>query len=171
MNAREATERETPLPHHIAETVNAVQELHLRHRDQASRFERATEKAARVLGQPVCLIILTVLILVWTVFTLRDPGLSADWLEAPLNVFAVYATLLILAGQRRQERLATVRDQLTLQLALLNENKSAKIIALLEEFRRDNPVMKNRHDPEAAAMAAKIDTTQVSEAIARIDEA
>lgn len=57
-----------------------------------------------------------------------------------------------------------------MQLALVNERKSAKIISLIEEFRRDNPDMANRHDPEATAMSSKVDTKQVTEAIAKIEK-
>jgi hypothetical protein len=41
---------------------------------------------------------------------------------------------------------------------------------LLEEFRRDSPAMANRHDPEAEAMAAKVDPKQVSDAIAAVEK-
>lgn len=164
------------LPDHIAQTVGAVEELHLQHREDASRFELLAERGAPVLGQPMFLAALTLLILGWlAIGRWRDPqGYAATtavgWLATMLTIFAVYATLLILAGQRRLERLASHREQLTLQLALLNEQKSAKIIALLEEFRRDSPTMADRHDPEAEAMAAKVDPKQVSDAIAAIEK-
>jgi len=166
---------EHELPQHVLETVAAIQQLHLKHLEEASPFELFAERIARALGQPVFLAGLTVLIAAWVVANLAAPGLRFDpppfaWLVALLTLFAVYTTLLILAGQRRQERLADHREQLTLQLALLNEQKSAKVIALLEEFRRDSPSVANRPDPEAAAMAAAVDATQVSEAIREIEE-
>jgi len=36
-------------------------------------------------------------------------------------------------------------------VSLLAEQKTAKLIALIEELRRDLPEVTNRHDPEAAA--------------------
>jgi hypothetical protein len=36
------------------------------------------------------------------------------------------------------------REHLILELALLGEQKTAKVIELLEEFRRDNPLIRNR---------------------------
>jgi uncharacterized membrane protein len=62
--------------------------------------------------------------------------------------------VLILATQRREDQLAQRREQLTLELAILGEQKTAKIIQLLEESRQDNPQVHDRHDPEAEAMAA-----------------
>ena len=45
---------------------------------------------------------------------------------------------LILATQRRENQLAQLREQLNLELAILSEQKTAKVIQLLEESRRDN---------------------------------
>ena len=45
--------------------------------------------------------------------------------------------VLILATQRREYQLAQLREQLTLELAILSEQKTAKVIQLLEESRRD----------------------------------
>jgi uncharacterized membrane protein len=50
-------------------------------------------------------------------------------------------------------------------LAILSEQKSAKIISLLEEMRRDSPSLRNRVDPEAAAMAVAADPQTVLDAI------
>jgi uncharacterized membrane protein len=167
--------KQEQLPQHVLETVAAIHDLHLRHLDEASRFELFAERVARNLGQPVFLAALTVLIAAWAGVNVLTPQLRFDpppffWLTGLLTVFAVYMTLLILAGQRRSERLASDREQLTLQLALLNEQKSAKIISLLEEFRRDSPAVANRDDPEADAMAATVDPGQVTEAIRKIEE-
>jgi uncharacterized membrane protein len=73
--------------------------------------------------------------------------------------------VLILATQRREDQLTQRREQLTLELAILSEQKTAKIIQLLEESRRDNPQMHDRHDPEAEAMAQPADPGSVLAAI------
>jgi uncharacterized membrane protein len=54
--------------------------------------------------------------------------------------------VLILATQRREDQLAQHREHLILELALLDEQKTAKAIELLEEFRRNNPLIRNRVD-------------------------
>jgi uncharacterized membrane protein len=74
-------------------------------------------------------------------------------------------TILILTTQRREDELASRREQMTLELAILNEQKSAKIIALLEEFRRDDPNLPDRVDHHAAALSTAADTEAVMEAI------
>jgi uncharacterized membrane protein len=42
---------------------------------------------------------------------------------------------------------------MTLELAMLGDQKTAKIIALLEELRRDHPEIVDRVDREAAEMS------------------
>jgi uncharacterized membrane protein len=79
---------------------------------------------------------------------------------------------LILATQQREYQLAQLREQLTLELAILSEQKTAKVIQLLEESRRDNPLIRNRVDQEAEAMAQPADPQSVLDAIKEIhDEA
>jgi uncharacterized membrane protein len=73
--------------------------------------------------------------------------------------------LLVYATQRRDDQLAEQREQLTLELALLNEQKTAKLIELIEEFRRDIPIVDNREDPQAEAMARPVEPERVLEAI------
>jgi uncharacterized membrane protein len=74
-------------------------------------------------------------------------------------------TVLILSTQRRDDELTSYREQLTLELAILGEQKSAKIIELLEELRRDDPTIRNRIDHDAVAMSAPADPQAVLDAI------
>jgi uncharacterized membrane protein len=79
--------------------------------------------------------------------------------------------LLILISQRRERDWAHQRDQLTLELAMLSERKTAKIIQLLEEFRRDHPDMFDREDHEANAMSEPANARAVGEALLQPDRA
>ena len=51
---------------------------------------------------------------------------------------------------------------------ILGERKTAKIIDLLEEMRRDNPLVRNRVDDTAAAMAKPADPGAVLSAIEEV---
>jgi uncharacterized membrane protein len=75
---------------------------------------------------------------------------------------------LILVTQRREDQLAQHREHLILELVLLGEQKTAKVIELLEEFRRDNPLIRNRVDQEADNMAQPADLQRVLDAIKEI---
>jgi uncharacterized membrane protein len=63
--------------------------------------------------------------------------------------------------------LASHHEHLTLELAILSERKTAKIISLLEELRQDHPDIQDRIDDEAAAMPEPADPQSVLETIKR----
>ena len=69
--------------------------------------------------------------------------------------------ILVLASQRREDELEQRRELLSLELAILSEQKTAKIIQLLEEFRRDSPHVPDRVDGEAERMSRPSDPQAV----------
>jgi hypothetical protein len=76
----------------------------------------------------------------------------------------------ILASQTRADRLANLREQMTLETVLLNTQKASKLIDLMEELRRDSPNVKDRVDLEAMEMAGLPDYDTVLNAIQEINE-
>lgn len=87
------------------------------------------------------------------------------WLQGAVTLTALYMAVLILTTQRREDKLAGLRDQLTLELSILSEQKSAKIIALLEELRRDLPNISDRPDDHADALSKPADPNLVLDAL------
>jgi uncharacterized membrane protein len=73
--------------------------------------------------------------------------------------------VLILTTQRRENELASHHEELTLELAILSEQKAAKIISLLEELRQDHPEIRDRVDDVAVAMSEPADPHSVLETI------
>ncbi len=155
-------ETETPiLPAHIDETVQAIARLHADHLREAGALQRLVENLTAWIGRPVILAALSVLITAWIAgnLVMRGMGMAPldappfAWLQDALSLFALYVTVLILTTQRREDQLSVYREQLSLELAILGEQKSAKIIALLEEMRTDHPGLRNRTDAEADALA------------------
>ncbi len=170
---------ETPiLPAHIEDTLQAIAKLHSDHRQSAGRLQRLVEQLTALIGRPRFIAALTILVAFWVGSNLLaawvgqmpwDPA-PFNWLQGSLGLLALYVTVLILTTQRREDQLAGYREQLTLELAILGEQKSAKIIALLEEMRRDSPTLRNRIDEEAAAMAVAADPQAVLDAIKESEE-
>jgi uncharacterized membrane protein len=165
---------ETPiLPAHIEDTVQAIAKLHAEHYQQSTPLQRIVDRLTALVGRPGFVGLLTLVVLVWVLASLGTSWLGREhldpppfaWLQGAVGLMALYMTALILATQRREDQLAGHREQLTLELAILGEQKSAKIIGLLEEMRRDNPLLANRVDHEAAAMAAPSDPQAVLDAI------
>ena len=161
------------LPPHIDETVRAIARLHGEHHRGATPLERTADRLTGLVGQPRFLGALTVIAAAWIGFNLAAPLLHWRVFDPPpfnglatlASVLGVYVTVLILSTQRREGALAQLREQLTLELAILVDQKSAKTIQLLEEFRRDSPDVRDRHDAEAHVMSTPADPTSVFEAI------
>jgi len=86
-------------------------------------------------------------------------------LQAVATLASLGVSVMILASSRHADELATNREQVTLELSFLAERKTAKIIALLEEMRRDSPALHDRSDDDAEAMALPADPEHVLQAI------
>jgi uncharacterized membrane protein len=142
------------LPTHIEDTVRAIAELHRQHHRGSTPFQRFVDRLTEIVGRTRFLAFMTTALVGWIVINMFGPkaGLPAFdpqpfvWLQNVCSVVALYITVLILITQRREEELSDAREQLTLELAILGEQKNAKIIALLEEMRVDSPHLRNRYD-------------------------
>ncbi len=161
------------LPAHIEDTVRSIAELHAEHDRQASLYQRSIDRLIEQLGRPAAAGFIAVVIVGWIAANsllshLRmqsfDPP-PFSYLQGLLTAAALIMTVLILTSQRRENRLAEHRAQLTLELAMVSEQKIAKLIELVEDQRRDNPQIANRIDKEAAAMAQPADPQAMFEAI------
>lgn len=164
----------TPIPAtHMSDTIDAIAKLHANHERDATPIQRLIERATEWLAKPRFVAVLTIFVAGWVAVAELQPIFFSTSFDPPpfnllqgvLTVLAVYMTALILSTQRRAGRLASHREQLTLELATLAEQKSAKTIALLEEIRRDNPLLPNRVDEDADAMAECVDPEAVLKAI------
>ena len=78
---------------------------------------------------------------------------------------SLYFVVLILTTQSRDDRLTQRSEKLNLELAILSEQKTAKVVALLEELRRDSPAVRDRVDKQADVMARPVDPQSVIDAI------
>jgi uncharacterized membrane protein len=166
-------ELQIEVPPHIAETIQAIALLHAEHHRKSTLAERIVDKATTYFGRPRFQLALITAAAVWisanTLIrfsggTPPDPPPFA-WLELTLTIAALVIALMILTSQRRADRFANLREQMTLEATLLTEQKTRKIIELLEELRRDSPQIPDRKDLEADQMAAKADPHDVLAAI------
>lgn len=167
------TESTPILPAHIEDTIRSIAQLHAEHHRAATPLQRIVDRTTAIVAKPRFIGMLTVAVLVWlganslavvAGYVPLDPP-PFSWFDGAVSLGALYIALLILSTQRREDQLAQHREQLTLELAILSEQKTAKVISLLEEMRRDSPVLANRIDDEAAAMAVPADPQSVLNAI------
>ncbi len=160
------------LPAHIEETVRAISELHAQHHRRATPVQRIVDRSVALIARPRFVALLTAFIVAWIFLNgvLSTRGFRVDAppfqiLQDLGELLALYITILILITQRREDELTQHREQLTLELAILGEQKSAKIVQLLEELRRDNPIIPDRIDEEAEALSIPADPQAVLDAI------
>lgn len=170
---------DTPiLPAHIESTIQAIAQLHAEHYKKAAPVQRIVDRMTSAIGRPGFIAGLTLAVLVWcggnllAVWAGHTPWDEPPffWMQGVVGLGALYVTILILTSNRHADQLASYREQLTLELAILAEQKSAKIIGLLEEMRRDDPSLRNRHDLEALALSVPADPQHVLDAIKEAQE-
>jgi uncharacterized membrane protein len=166
------------LPAHIEETIQAIARLQAEHRRNATPLQHNVERVTALIGRTTFVGGLTVVMVLWVggnllagQLHLRAPDPPPfSWLQGAAAVLALYITVFILSTQRRENELSELREQLNLELVITNEQKTAKVIQLLEELRRDMPQVANRYDPEAAAMALPANPEVMLEAIKETQE-
>ena len=87
-------------------------------------------------------------------------------LQLLLAVAALATTTIVLITQQRQAGLESQRAHLDLQVNLLTEQKVTALIRLIDELRRDMPMVRDRDDPEANALQVRTDAARVLHALA-----
>ncbi|WP_174301231.1 DUF1003 domain-containing protein [Caulobacter sp. S45] len=163
---------------HVEANVQRMAELHAKHAGGVTFLQKVTLATTSRLGRASTVTITVALLLAWIVYNLAGTrfGLRVfDPRPFPLlsvgsSVVCLFTTLLILVTQRREEELARHRAQLTLHLVALAEQKIAKVIDLLEEQRRENPLLPSRDDHEARDMSQASDPDRVLDRIIETHE-
>jgi len=134
------------------------------------------ERVSRYIGRPLYLAALVTVVVAW----IGANSLLPRWGMAPFDPFpyplldgiltlaALISTTVVLIVQNRQARLEQQHTHIALQINLTTEQKVAKVINLIEELRRDLPMVKNRYDAQAETFAEKTDALQVLSAIEEV---
>jgi uncharacterized membrane protein len=163
------------LPPSVNENIGTIADFYARHDEHVSTAQRAVERMAHFLGSPGYVFANVVFIVCWIAANLIADDIGWKQIDEPpffwlqgivgLNAFVISTTVLI--RQNRMSRLAEHHAHLDLQVNLLTEEKSSKIIALLEELRRDLPNVQDKPDREAEELAQHADAKAVLSAIER----
>ncbi len=158
---------------HVEDTIRSIAQLDVEHLESATQQQRWVDHTTEMLGRPWFLGVAGLLISAWIALNSLAPALGLTpfdhppfpWLSTGLSVGSFFVVGLILITQRREDQLARHHARLTLQLTIQGEHKTAKVIALLEELRRDSPAIRNRVDDEANAMSETADPNILLDAL------
>ena len=160
----------------IGLNIAAVHEFYARQERALSRSQRLAERIAGSIGHPAFLGAILAFVATWiganewcaaSGHSAPDPA-PYFWLQGMVSLSALLITTVVLIKQNRLARLAEQRAHLDLKVTLLIEQKTAKMIDLLEELRRDAPDIPDRHDAHAVALQQALDPGQVLEALTEL---
>jgi uncharacterized membrane protein len=168
------TEQEkTELKDYIGQNLEAVVEYQLRSEQGLDQHQRVIEAITRNVGRPRFLYGTLLVVVLWVGvhevlalfgITFFDPP-PFSWLQGLITLSALSVSIMVLITQNREAKQTEHRRHLDLQVTLLVEQKVTKVIALLEELRRDLPSVQNRVDPNAEAMQETVDPQAVLNAL------
>ena len=162
------------LEEQIAQNVEALTQLRAKAEEDVDRHQRLVEAIAQFVSRPHFLYFLLVAGGLWIGANLLLPKAGREpidpppffWLQGTVACSSLLLTVVLVTRQKRQGQLMAQQDELDLQVDMLAEQKTTKIISLLEELRRDMPSVQNREDPEADALQKSGTAAVVAEALA-----
>jgi uncharacterized membrane protein len=167
------TDPHSGLPPSVSENIGTIAESYARHQQKMSLPQTIVERISLIFGSPGYVACSVAFVVCWIVGNLVAPKYGWKQIDEPpffwlqgivtLNAFIISTTVLI--RQNRMSKLAEHHAHLDLQVNLLTEEKSSKIIALLEDLRRDLPNVQPKVDSEAEEMAKPADAKAVLSAI------
>jgi uncharacterized membrane protein len=163
------------LPSPVHDNLDTIARLRERSAHGASVHQRMFETLATRLGRPRTAYALASGVVGWILYNSVAPRLGwieldappFFWLQGSISLLAAFTAILVLVAQTRQRTEEDDRAHLDLQVNLLAEQKTTKIIALLEELRRDMPDVPDRDDPVAQALQEEVDPHAVHSAVKR----
>ncbi len=156
----------------VAPAADTIASIVARAERKVTRHQRAIEALTGALGTPPALYAVVGAVASWVALNLvlhhfaSRSTLDAPpflWLQGVMTLASLVMTVLILITANRQTRQSEERAHLDLQVNLLTEQKVAKLIALVEELRRDLPMVRDRVDIEAESMQIAVNPHELLE--------
>jgi uncharacterized membrane protein len=157
----------------IGQNIESILAFYQQEEQKLSHSQRLLEYVSSFVGRPYFLSVILLFVALWILLSLVgraagwrhfDPP-PFFWLQGIVSLCALLITTVVLIKQNRLARFEEQRQHLELQVNLLTEQKTTKLINLIEELRRDLPMVRDRHDPEAEAMQQPTDPHQVLTAL------
>jgi uncharacterized membrane protein len=165
--------QEPPVPEHVSVNIDAIRSLRAKAGRSLRPDQRAIEAFTDFVGQPRSIYALTLTVVLWASYNVLAIGFKRVpfdpspffFLQGVIAFYAAIMSTMILVTQSRQRKEQELNAHLGLQVSLLAEQRTGKIVALLEELRRDLPNVRNRVDPVADALQQAVPPDAVSSAI------
>jgi uncharacterized membrane protein len=161
------------VPASISQNIETMEDYYSRQHQSIGRAQRLLERVSAAIGRPLFLVVIVSFVAAWILVNLMGSRIGVRPFDPPpfsalqgiVSLSALLTTTIVLIGQNRLAKLERRREQLELQVNILTEQKTTTIIRLLEELRRDLPMVRDRHDPTAATLQVPTDATQILTAL------
>jgi uncharacterized membrane protein len=158
---------------HVEEAIDAIADLERAAQDAISPHQRWIETVTQRLGRPRTVYFVVLFVVAWIAVNVglvraHHPAFDPppfSLLQGIVSLAGLLMATLILTTANRVAQIDKQRDQLALQINLLNERRTGKLIRMLDEQRRDNPELPTHHDPEVERLSEPTDTHEVARAI------
>lgn len=153
----------------IGENAAAVHDFYDREERLRSAPQRHAESLGGFIGRPAFLLISLLFVVVWVGINLAMDAAHVEpfdvppyhWLQGIIGIAALWVTTVVVIKQDRIDKLDVQRAHLELKVTLMIEQKTAKLIDLIEELRRDLPNVRDRHDSGAIAMLNALSAQEI----------
>lgn len=162
-----------PLPPAVSDNIEKLADFYAQHELKKPRAAATIERFSHIVGSPAYVLGSLAVSVVWIAYNAMASRAHWPVLDEPpffwlqgwtsLNAFLISTTVLI--RQHYAAKLAEHHAHLDLQVNLLTEKKTSKIIDLLETLRRDMPDVRNTDDQEATELSRPADARAVLSAI------
>ena len=162
-----------PVPASINQNIEAIGEYYKREEQRTTRAQRLLERLADAIGRPLFLSLILLFVAAWMLGNVLAPRFGLPAFDPPpfsalqgfVSLSALLITTILLIGQNRLAKLEQRRGDLELQVNILTEQKTTTLIRLIEELRRDLPMVPDRHDADAATLQVPTDANQILSAL------
>ncbi len=159
----------------VNQNIEAVLDFYSREDGKMSYAQRLLEHISFFIGEPIFIALILFFVASWIIANLLFPLYSVTQFNPPpfhflqgiIGLSSLLTATIVVSNQNRLARLEEQRAHLDLKVNLLTEQKTAKMIDLLEELRIDLPNVRNRPDSEAAELRHAMNPEQV---LAALDE-
>ena len=161
----ETQEKMLELTDILDKDIETIVDMRMVTERKVGRHQRMIEKVTSSIGRPLALYFIFLIVLLWIMLNefhtyLGIPSFDSPpftWLQDTVSLSALLMTTAVLITQNRQAKVTEQRRHLDLQITLLTERKVSKLIALVEDLRKDIPTVKDHQDAEAQAMKEPVD--------------
>lgn len=156
-------------PQQVAENIETILAFYQREEEKVGTSRRVLERVGAALGRPAFIAVTLAFVASWIGAQLSgwldfDPP-PFFWLQGIVSLAALLIGGVILITQNRQSDIEEMHAHLDLQVNMLTEQKVSKLIGLIEELRRDLPMVSNRRDQKAEALQHPADAQEMLQAL------